>query len=271
MLWVLLLLAAPAFGPLLRAESNCPALAPCYVASSITNAASNIVGAFAPNTFLSIYGTNLSYSTRGIAPQDIRDGRLPISLGGVSVRIGPSMAPVYYVSPTQVNVLIPSDLLPGWHELRMLREGWSGPGIQIKLSDAAPALFQISPEYAVATHADYEVITEDSPARPGETVILYATGLGRNALDTPTSNFFDAQEIPNQAVWIQRMDEFHLWLDGAAADRWRLAYVGLAPGFAGLYQINLILPESAGVDPEIRISLGDQISPEGLRLLVRPR
>jgi len=49
----------------------------------------------------------------------------------------------------------------------------------------------------------------------------------------------------------------------------RVFYAGLAPGYAGLYQINVVLPEDLPSDPEIRVSVGSQSSPGGLKLPVR--
>ena len=66
------------------------------------------------------------------------------------------------------------------------------------------------------------------------------------------------------------MSEFKLMLDGVAVDKSRIYYAGLAPYFAGLYQINLKLPHSLGENPEIRIEIGKQISAAGLRLPVQP-
>jgi uncharacterized protein (TIGR03437 family) len=46
----------------------------------------------------------------------------------------------------------------------------------------------------------------------------------------------------------------------------RIKYAGVTPGYAGLYQINLALPDSPGQDPEIRVAIGDQSTPSGLKL-----
>jgi uncharacterized protein (TIGR03437 family) len=58
-------------------------------------------------------------------------------------------------------------------------------------------------------------------------------------------------------------------LGGVPVEPGRIAYVGVMPGYAGLYQINLKLPENVESDPEIRIGLAGQISRTGLRLPVR--
>ena len=62
--------------------------------------------------------------------------------------------------------------------------------------------------------------------------------------------------------------DFKLMLDGVPAGTPAVQYAGIAPGFAGLYQINLALPESTKTNPEIRIGFGNQLSVTGLQLPV---
>lgn len=237
--------------------------APVYSTASIVNAASNVVGELAPYTFATIYGTGLSYSTRAMAPEDIGSGRLPIELGGVRVLIDSIPAVIYYVSPGQINLLIPSLLLPPQAELNVVLDGKTGPAIKITLLEVAPALFQWEGNTVVATRSDWTPITAAAPARAGEWVILFATGLG----ETEPSVVWG--QTPQTAAQLKRLGEFRVLLAGAAVEAGRISYAGAAPGFAGLYQINLKLPEGLGNDPEIRIALGSQLSPAGLRLPVR--
>src|SRR5690349_3231669 len=103
------LLAALALGPLL-ADTGGTAGAPFYTADSIANSAANVAGYYTPNSFISIYGQNLAYVTKPIGPEDIRGGQLPTALTGTGVRvlINGTPADMYFVSPNQVNVLIPA-------------------------------------------------------------------------------------------------------------------------------------------------------------------
>ena len=68
----------------------------------------------APNSWATIYGTNLGVTTRGWSDGDFVNGQIPFSLDGVSVFLNqfgaPRLAYVGYVSPTQINFLLPSDL-----------------------------------------------------------------------------------------------------------------------------------------------------------------
>ncbi len=265
MRWALLL-AAALIGPLGRAESKTAGTAPSYTASSIVNSASNQPGSIAPNTFVTIYGTNLARITRALAAEDVSKGTLPTALPGASVRvwIGGIAAFLYYVSPNQINVLAPSNLTPGPAELQVQLDSTYGPTVQLMIGAAAPALFQMDATTAIAAHVDGSVATADAPARPGETITLYATGLGDT---TPKPRY---GEIPQVAARLTDMRKLHIYLDGSELDPSRIQYAGAAPGFGGLYQINIVLPDNAGRNPRIQIAVGDITSPDGIHIPVNP-
>ena len=105
----------------LAAISSCAPLSgdvndgPSYTAAGIVNAADNETHSLAPNTLASLYGVRLSYVTAAISPSDIQGGVLPTVLPGtgVHVTVGNLPATMYYVSPDQINFLVPANLLPG--------------------------------------------------------------------------------------------------------------------------------------------------------------
>jgi uncharacterized protein (TIGR03437 family) len=256
-------LAMLAFSPALSPEVDD---GPAYTAAGIVNAADNRPGPLAPNTLASLYGVRLSYATKAITPDDIHGGVLPTVLPGtgVHVTVGNLPATIYYVSPDQINFLVPAILLPGPSTVQVVLEGHSGPLVKIKLGAASPALFQLDAHNAVAIHPNGSVLTPEAPAKPGEIVILYATGLGQTMPPVPYGQLF------NQAAPLEQLSDFKLMLSGAKAGAGAVAYAGIAPGFAGLYQLNVVLPKSTKQNPEIRIGFGDQLSPTGLHLPVQP-
>lgn len=239
--------------------------APVYSAAGIANSAANVAGYYAPNSFLSIYGQNLSYVVKPISPDDIHSGTLPITLTGTGVGVLINMIPadMYYVSPNQVNVLIPPSLVAGPATVQLQNDGIYGPPVPIMLSAAAPVLFQLDAVNVLATHGNWPVVTPQSPARPGEIVVLWATGLG---LTTPEAI---PNQIPDFAAWIVDRADFHVTLNGVDVDPRRIFYAGVTPGYAGLFQINLQLPPDCPPNPEIRIGYGSALSPAGRILLVK--
>ncbi|MCW5982629.1 MAG: IPT/TIG domain-containing protein [Bryobacteraceae bacterium] len=236
-----------------------------YSSASIVNAATNLIGAYAPNTIITVYGEGLAYDTKGISSADIQSGRLPTVIKGVRILVNNIAAGLYYVSPTQINCLAPGNLLPGRVELQLVHDGRAGPAVRITLRAAAPGLFQLDAKTAIATRPDGTLLTREARAEGGDIVVLYATGLGRTVPD------FWYGELPNGAAWLRAFSDFNVFLNGAAVDRRNILYAGAAPGYAGLYQVNLRLPEEVEADPEIRLALGEEISPAGIAIPVRGR
>jgi uncharacterized protein (TIGR03437 family) len=133
------LLAALTFGLPLLAQSS---TAPSYSVASIVNSATNTAAALAPNTIATIYGVNLAYGTSGLSSSGSPIGYLPQELADVRVIVGGQIAFLYYVSPQQINFLIPDNLRPGDMELVVARQGTAGPQVQIAVSAAGPGLYE---------------------------------------------------------------------------------------------------------------------------------
>jgi len=248
----------------LGADAPAPRDAPNYTAASIVNAADNQSNTLAPNTIGTIYGTNLAYSTAGLTAGDIQGGVLPIMLGAseTTVYVGAFAADLYYVSPTQVNFLVPPMLLPGPVTVHIMVDTTSGPMIAMTLAPAAPGLFQLDASNAVATLVDGSVITPASPAHPGDIVVLYATGLGATV---PPAVY---GQLPTAAAALAPGANLQILLDGVAVDPSAIMYAGIAPENAGLYQINLTLPMSVGANPQIQLVMGQASSISGVHLPV---
>jgi len=251
-LWLALLLCGLAKGA-----------APSYSASGVVNASNYAAGPFAPNSVLTVFGSAMARSAQGLTRDDIRNGFLPNELNFTRVLVDNMPVPLFYVSDSQVNFLVPSKQLTGDTQVQVVREGLAGPIITIRIVDAAPALFAQPGGFAIATHADNSLVGADSPARAGETIVLYATGLGK-AVKNPASG-----ELPPYVSQIVNLSGLKVSLDGVALDSARIQYAGLTPGSAGLYQINFSLPANAGTDPEIRVAVGAVSSPGGLKLAVQ--
>ena len=259
--WLLAPLLLP---PGLAAQTGCGTNVPCYSAASIVNVASNQAGALAPYTYAMIQGTNLSYTTAVASPGRSSGAELPVRLGDAGVLVDGLPAVVQYVSPVQIYFIIPIALKPGEVTIQVTRAAQAGPAVKIKLLDYAPALFQADAKTVIALRSDFSgMITPRAPAKPGDTVILYATGLG----DTipPITDY----EAPQTTGWITVRSQFAILLNGTKIDSSDVLFAGGVPLFAGLYQINMRVPEGAGKNPEIRISVADQTSPPGLLLPVQ--
>jgi uncharacterized protein (TIGR03437 family) len=250
---VAVLLAAPS----LEAQSSQSTLAPSYSTASIANAATNLPSGFAPNTIISIYGSNLAYASGGVAAHS---GYLPTSFGGVTVFVGSFPAYLFYVSPGQINVLIPYNLSPGPTSITVLRDGAVGPTVPITLTAAAPGIFQTGPATILATHSNGDLIRSASPAVAGEVIVVYAVGLGKTNPDQSDG------AIPSRPAVLANFANLAVLLNGSALGPSNIQYAGITPGCAGLYQVNVLLPNPLPPNPEVRLQIGPNESPAGLNL-----
>lgn len=246
-----LLLALLPLCYLLGAEKPQPRVAPDYSAASIVNAADNLSGALAANTIGTIYGTHLAYGTAAISASDIRNGLLPTVLGDDETRvfIGGNAATLYYVSPTQINFLVPPNMLALPVQVYVAVDSLRGPLLKLNLGPAAPGLFQLDARNAIGTLPDGTVLTPSAPGKPGDVVTLWATGLGQ------TDPQMIYGQLPTVAAPLAPGVGLSILLNGKSLPSASITYAGIAPGFAGLYQVNVKLPASLPANPEIRVKV----------------
>lgn len=256
----LILCAAPCIAPGARADVSGSLTAPSYSSASIVQAADQTAGTLAPNTIATLYGTNLAFTTHALSVADLNHGDLPLSLAEVTVYVNNIQANLFYVSPTQINFLIPYEITTSSAVVFVNRQGLDGPFVTIQLAPAAPAFFQWNGNMAVAEHANGILISPAAPAHGGEVIVLFAAGLGRTAPDL-SSGF-----IVQLPVTILLASQLQILLNGVPCSPGNIYYAGVTPGFAGLYQINLKLPDVLPPNPEIRLAIGTQISPAAIQL-----
>lgn len=125
--------------------------------------------AIAPGAWISIYGANLAQSTREWRAADFNGAILPTTLDGVTVHINGVPAPVAYISPTQLNVLVPSPIATGSVPVT----------VTTALGASAPrttAVQPVAPTWLAAVHANGASVSPSEPAAPGEQIVLYGSG-----------------------------------------------------------------------------------------------
>ena len=237
--------------------------APSYSAASIVNAATQTVEALAPNALATVYGSGLAFSTRAVATNDIVKNALPTNLDGVAVWVNAFAASLLFVSPTQINFLVPYALSPQTVSVIVVRDTVAGPVASVILNNTSPGLFLWGGNNAIATHLSGLLVSTQSPAHAGEIIVTYAGGLGRTAPDIAGG------QLATAAFSLYYASQLQILFNGHPCPPGCVLYAGLAPGFAGLYQINLKLPADIGVNPEIRIVIGAQSSPPSVILAVQ--
>jgi len=165
---------------------------------------------------------------------------LPTTLGGVSLTVNGTPAPLFFVSPTQINFQTPFGLTGNTVNIRVNNGGSQSTEVVVPLAPTGPAIFQqpadsTSPNRGIVLHADNTLVTLQSQARVGETVIIYLTGLGalNPAVATGDGN-------PSNPLARAVDPQIQILFGGEVATN--VPYIGGAPGFVGLNQINVVIP-----------------------------
>ena len=240
---------------------NTTSTLPSYTSSSIVQAATQTPQALAPNTIGTIYGTNLSYTSDQAGPL-LPGSTLPTTIDGVSVLVGGYYCNLFFVSPTQINFLVPYQLIAGSTTLAVENQGLSGPVVPIQLNNTAPGMFVYN-GFIIATHLNGTLVSSTAPATAGEIIVIYAAGLGKTTPATVSGKLVTA------AATISAASQMQVLLAGQPCPPGDILYAGLAPGFAGLYQINLTVPPLTPPNPAIQIVIGSQTSPAGVQLALQ--
>ncbi len=194
----------------------------------VLNAASlsPVGAALAPGEFVSIFGSGLAAAAAGASPP------YPFTLGGVTVAVNGLPAPLAYVSPNQLNVLIPYAVNGNAATITVTNAGAASNAVVLPQQKTAPGVFSADGSGTgpgAITHMNGSPVTAANPARRGETLSVYLAGLG--ALTSPAVDGVAATGVIASAVSVS-----------VAGQALGVTYAGLAPSFPGLYQLNVTLP-----------------------------
>ena len=183
----------------------------------------------APGEFVTIFGSGLADAEFATTPP------YPTTLGGVGITVNGVSAPIYYVSATQVNFLVPFSATGAAATVVLINNGKTSNTVTVPLAATAPAVFTLDSSGigpgAILHSSSNKPVNSASPAKAGETVSIYLTGLGAVSPAVPDGVAGSSKITSNLTVTI-----------GTA--KASVTYAGLAPGFPGLYQINLLIPSS---------------------------
>jgi uncharacterized protein (TIGR03437 family) len=238
---------------------------PAISIDGVVNGASFQPG-IAPNSWATIVGRNLAPQTANW-DNSIINGQLPTFLGGVRVTIGGQNAYLNYVSSGQINLIVPN-VGPGTLPVVVTNSAGTILPVNVVSSVVGPAFFPWPDNQVVATRQDYSLAAKNGtfggttvPAKPGDVIILWATGFGPTTpaapvgVVTPSDQLYSVSPLPTVTI-----DNVATTVYGAA----------LAPGFAGLYQVAIQVPTSlTDGDWPIQATIGGVQSPAGTILTVQ--
>jgi uncharacterized protein (TIGR03437 family) len=199
--------------------------------------------AFAPGAILSVFGTQLASATQPAAGLP-----LPLSLGGASATINGVPAPLYYVSPTQLNIQIPYETGSGPAVLGVNNNG-SVAFFTFSVTPSAPGIFTDLNRGSA--------LVPVSSAKRGDTLLAFLTGEGEvsPSLSTGATPFpaTPLALLPRPAMPVT------VTVGGIAAP---IAFAGIPPGLAGVTQVNFVVPNGVLSGPEpVVIMVGAVASP----------
>jgi uncharacterized protein (TIGR03437 family) len=228
---------------------------------AITGVSSSVSGAagIESGSWVSIYGTGLATTTRSWQASDFTGTALPTVIDNVSVLIDGKNAAIAFVSPGQLNVQAPADTATGKVPVIVTSLNGTATGTAT-LQNYAPGFFTFQGKYAAALHNSDGVPVAPAgylgssaisrAAQPGESIQIYATGLG------PTTPAVPAGQMVAAPAAISNLTQLKVTVGGVPAT---VQYAGMvAPGE---YQINLIVPPQPNGDQAIVVSIGGASSP----------
>jgi uncharacterized protein (TIGR03437 family) len=231
--------------------------APQFTAAGFVTAANPAGGSVVGQRAIgSIFGTNLAGMT-AVADQG---APLPSTLGGTTLAIGGNSVPLFFVSPGQINFQAPFLSVTGTTTVPMtIAQGSMSTTVNVRIAPAAPALFTANAQgtgqgsVVIAGTASLAAKAEAYPgsraAKAGEYISIYCTGLGdvtnRPTLGSASPSNPLARTLTTPVVTI----------GGVTAT---VSFSGLAPGYVGLYQVNVQVPDgvAAGDAVPVTLSLG---------------
>jgi uncharacterized protein (TIGR03437 family) len=175
-------------------------------------------------SLISIFGTNLG---RNVASAGLVNGRLPTTLAGASVNIGGVAAPLLYASPNQLNVQVPFEVPAGNARITVITPGGTSSTDNVTFSAFAPAIF------VAVKNSDFSLMSSTNAVRAGDAIAVFATGLGA------ASPAVASGQLPAISPLSPTVTTPTATIGGLNA---QVAASLLAPGFAGVYQVNVIVP-----------------------------
>lgn len=225
---------------------------PQFSSAGVVNAANFRPDPVSPGSIVSLFGTNLSSRLEQAVSLP-----LPATLADAQVLLDGRPTPLFFVSPGQINLQVPHNVVPGTSvsiqvATRMDGVSASSATVSIPVAAASPAAFEHKGR-AIVTK-DFQLVTRSNALSEREAFTVWMTGLGITLPIVPAG-----QSAPTTEPFARTYSTVVLTVGGVRAE---VLFAGLAPGFAGLYQVNAVLPAglpSNGNPAELpaTVSVGD--------------
>jgi len=207
--------------------------------TSIVSAAGS-TSRVAPGGLVTVWGT-------GMSPTSVVESQVPLptSLNQSCLSVAGTPIPLVFVSPKQINAQLPNNVL-GSETISLHTPGGVSNTLNFTVSSTAPSVFLYQPDAKTAIPdvyraENYQLVTPTNPVRINDTLVIWLTGMGATipvvdaGQPAPTDPLAEASSQPTVTLGGYKL---------------KLDYAGLAPGLAGVYQINVEVPFGVPAGPE---------------------
>ena len=220
--------------------------------ASAVNSASYAAGPVAAQEIVSLFGSGIS--------SQVANGSLPLptSLAGTSVQITDSsgaseLAPLFSVSNSQANILIPSGVAPGTAKITVLQGSAAVLTGSVTVASSAPGLYSVNSDGAGVAAAD-AFLALSSGTRQTETVFTCDPPALRSCLGSPLNlgGTGDVLYVELYGTGIRGASTIQTFVAGQGVPT---SYAGPVAAYPGLDQVNIAIPQSLAGSGDVRVYL----------------
>lgn len=212
-----------------------------------------------------VFGNQFTFD----APQSAASLPLQTTLDNVQVLVNGKAAPVYYTSAGQINFEVPIDAATGDGTIQVVRNGQAGNLIYVDINAQAPRFIVYDGNYAImTTPAGALTGIPSNPVKVGDTIVIYALGLGPTSPSVPSGTASPSSTLA--VVTGTTKVCFGVETPFFQAPCATPAFVGLTPNFVGLYQVNVQIPSGiTSGNNTMALFLVDNVSSDSVSLAVQ--
>jgi len=231
--------------------------APSVNALGVVNNASFAVGSnpIAPGAIAAVFGSNMNDGTSVLFSSFGADGKLVTTLGGAQVKVNGELAPIFYATPSQLGIQIPVDITGDSATIQIIANGQTSAAQNVPIDKVSPGLFStdqsgkgqgailIANTNTLVAPAGSIPGRDTRPAKPGEFITIFCTGLGAVSPSLATGQPGTTNNTVATPI---------VTIDGNPA---AVSFSGIAPGFVGLDQVNVQVPAGTRTASDLPVVL----------------
>jgi uncharacterized protein (TIGR03437 family) len=233
---------------------------PTLTAGSFYNGADFQAGNISPCSIATIIAPGLAPGIQGVVTPGSLFGPLPLVLASDTVSFNGTAAPIFNVANVngqqQITVQVPCEVSPSGSVPVTVTVGGGTATVNVPVLAASPGIFQTTMSdgvlRAVAVRPDGSFVSLSNPARRGEIVRAYATGLGVTLPSVGTN----ATAIPGTDAIVQGALIMGITNTASQGEGVRVSNARVAPDLIGVFEIPFLVPSDAATGSNVSFSIG---------------